>query len=320
MSSASSAGPRIAVVATAAGGPGPLDRLLLSLAAQTLPPAGVLVVDQDGDPAVAALVAERARTLPVRRVAAPPGIPAGRNAGLRELGLVDPAAGTPASGLGVLEAILAAEDVRPRPAAPLPPDAPDAVVFPGPAAWYPPEAFARAAEALAQGADVVSGRLLNAGEAPALRALGAGPVDRRTVWTRTAAGTCFFTAGFLRAAGGFDEELGTGRQPVAEADLLLRGLRAGRTLVFDPRVRAWQDAAAAGAPSPAEARLAGRGTGRVYVRHYNGYHCMWLVLRPLAAAALAAARGRRPDAVRHLHKAAGRVEGLYGVLLPGAPA
>uniref|UniRef100_UPI001A955928 glycosyltransferase family 2 protein n=1 Tax=Actinomadura roseirufa TaxID=2094049 RepID=UPI001A955928 len=203
------------------------------------------------------------------------------------------------------------------------------VAFPDDGTWYPPDALARAARTLAGGADVASGRLLATGGDRARWRFPdePRPIDARTVWSHARTETCFFRADLLRATGGFDEGLGAGSgtpwQSGAETDLLLRALHSGRTLVYDPGIRVYEhDPADAKASDPAhraKARHTARGTGRVYRRHYGAYTCARVVARPLGAAVLDAARGRLPDARRHLHRAIGRAEGMTGLLLP-APA
>ncbi|MBW8481458.1 glycosyltransferase family 2 protein [Actinomadura parmotrematis] len=326
MPSASRTGPRVAVVATASGGPAPLARLLESLAAQSAPPAAVVVADRTAGPDAAAVVAEHAGRLPVRRIASAGSVSAARNDGLAELGLYDRSAHARPSGIRVLESILAAEARGGGTATATLPETPDLLVFPDEGAWYAEDAFALAADAVARGCDAVSGRLLDPAGTPVRPAAGPDrrPLDARTVWTHAPGGACFFTAGYLRAVGGFDENLGPGgRSPWhsgAGTDLLLRGLRRGATVVYDPRVRVHERPAALDeAALRAEARHAARGTGRVHRRHYGGYACTRAIVRPLGTALLAAARGRWSETARHLHEAVGRAEGVYDVLLP-APA
>ncbi|QXJ24494.1 glycosyltransferase family 2 protein [Actinomadura graeca] len=321
-------GPRIAVVITTTGRPRLLDRLLLSLAGQTLPPHEVVVVDQGTGPGAAAVVERRSDRLAIRRVASPGGASAGRNAGLTALGLLPEPSARPAR-----TALAAARPRGPRadgpaPAAVLSPPA-GIVAFPDDDTWYPPDALARAARALAGGPDVVSGRLLASdGDRAQWRyADEPCPIDARTVWSHARTETCFFRADLLRTTGGFDEDLGVGCgtpwQSGAETDLLLRALKTGRTLTYDPGIRVYEhnpDEPDTSDPvHRARARHAARGAGRVYRRHYGVLTCTRVVARPIGDALLSAARGRVPDARRHLHKAVGRFEGMTGLLLK-APA
>ncbi|WP_067477100.1 glycosyltransferase family 2 protein [Actinomadura hibisca] len=341
--------PHIAVIVTTLGRPQLLDRLLLSLTGQTLPPAQVLVMDGGGDGRTRAVVERHAVRLPVRRTAAPHGTSAARNAGLVRLGVLDAAAVARPDPLGTLDAMLAGVPaVPPQPRRPLYEDVPlpvmvgaggqapepesephpiDIVVFADENTWYPPDAFEAGVRVLAPPVDVLSGRMLDAegdDARPGAGADGPGPLDARTVWTRAAIGACLFRTGFLRAVGGFDEGLGAGCdtpwQSGAETDLLLRGLRAGKTIVFDPEVGAFgHDPDAPGPAHHARARHDARGTGRVYRRYYDGYGCARVLVRPLGGAAKAAARGRWAESAWYLHKAIGRLEGMTGMLLPAPP-
>ncbi|WP_067831271.1 glycosyltransferase [Actinomadura kijaniata] len=335
--------PRIAVIVTTVGRPRLLDRLLLSLAGQTLPPARVVVVDRGRRPGTAAVVEHRSDRLAVHHVTAPGGTSAGRNAGLVALGVLEASAVERPSAIGTLDAMLGAPAPRPpaeRTARELvaagpargmvalaEPDGFDVVLFPGDHTWYPPDALERGARALEAGADVVSGRMVGGGGARP--PLGERParIDDRNVWTLAPAESCFFRASFLRTAGGFDEGLGAGCdtpwQSGATADLLLRGLRAGSVLNHAPDIRVFEhdpDAPPAGTPEHgARARHAARGAGRVHRRHYGGYACARAIARPLGAAALAFLRRRRPEAALHLHRSVGHLEGLTGALLPAPP-
>lgn len=282
--------PRIAIIITTIGRPVLLDRLLASLVGQTPGPCQIVVADQSTDPATADVVARWRDRLPVQRVTSARGASAGRNAALAALGDHD------------------------------------VVAFPDDDTIYAPDTIARAMKALAAGPDVVSGRLAAPDGGSAQLSFGAepGPIDDRTVWTRALTETCFFRARFLRTVGEFDETLGIGCrtpwQSGAETDLLLRGLRAGLTIAYDPDLVVYEENP--GDPRPADpayrakARHAARGTGRVYRRYYGPVRCASVVVRPLGAALLCAARGRGLDAAWYLHKALGRVEGITGLLLP----
>jgi glycosyltransferase involved in cell wall biosynthesis len=282
--------PHAAVVITTVGRPKLLDRLLASLSEQTLAPDQVIVVDQSADHDSRDVVAHWADLLPVRRLASGRGASLGRNTGIAALGDHD------------------------------------MVVFPDDDSWYAADAFAYAAVGLRAGAGVVSGLMMNPSGGMAQLRFGetACPLDDRTVWTKAITETCFFSAEFLRDMGGFDEALGIGCptpwQSGAETDLLLRGLRAGWSLVFEPRIVVYED----NPEDPqsdepafrAKSRHAARGTGRVYRRHYGTARCAQIVIRALGAAMVCWVRGRRPQAGWYLQKAIGRIEGLTGLLLP----
>jgi glycosyltransferase involved in cell wall biosynthesis len=282
--------PLVAVVIATVGRPKLLERLLASLAEQTLAPHEVIVVDQSGDDDTQGIVERWRESLPVQHLTSGRGASVGRNTGIAALGDHD------------------------------------MVVFPDDDSWYASDAFARGAAGLRAGAGVVSGRMMNPSGGPAQLRFGAEacPLDDRTVWTKAIAETCFFSADFLRDVGGFDEGLGIGCrtpwQSGAETDLLLRGLRAGWPLVFDPRIVVYED----NADDPrldepafrAKARHAARGTGRVYRCHYGRVRCAQAVIRPLGAGLMYAFEGRWAQAGCYLQRAVGRLEGLTGFLLP----
>jgi cellulose synthase/poly-beta-1,6-N-acetylglucosamine synthase-like glycosyltransferase len=139
--------------------------------------------------------------------------------------------------------------------------------------------------------------------------------------------TCFFRAEVLEQVGGFGEELGIGCaapwQSGAETDLLLRVMRAGWRVVYDPRVAAYEenpdDPEPGGRAFRAKARHAARGTGRVYRLNYGAGRCLQTVVRALGAAVMYACRRRWARAAWYLQQAIGRVEGITGLILP-APA
>ncbi|MFL6052240.1 MAG: glycosyltransferase family 2 protein [Actinoallomurus sp.] len=286
---------RAAVVVTTIGRPPLLDHLLASIHAQTLRPSEVIVVDQSSDNGTRKVVDAWTDRLPMRYLTSAPGASAGRNAGVGALGEYD------------------------------------LVAFPDDDTSYVPDTLARAATALSNGvsAGAVSGRLLGTPDRPAQleSSFGDQPMslDHRTVWTSAIEATCFFSRDFIRTVGGFDEDLGVGAaspwQSGEATDLLLRGLKAGWTLLFDPRIVVNEHNP--DAPSPhdradrTKARRYARGTGAVCRRHHGLGTQVMIVFRPLAAAALSTVCGRWTRAGWYLQRAIGRVEGLTGHVLPG---
>ncbi|WP_344975935.1 glycosyltransferase family 2 protein [Streptosporangium fragile] len=284
--------PRVALVVTTIGRPETLDRLFRSVLGQSPPVAEMIVVDQSGETGTAEVVERWKDRLPVRRVTTPRGLSAGRNAGMAALGDYD------------------------------------VVGFPDDDTWYAPDTLTRVCEAMG-GHGVVSGKLLDAAGRPAQLAFGTEPavLDRTTVWSQAIEATCFYTAAFMNAVGRFDEGLGAGCptpwQSGEGTDLLLRGMRDGWSVVYDPRVTVYEDnpfvPAAGTREFRARARRVARGTGRVYRRHYGRRARLRTLVRPLGGALLSAARGRWPEAGWHLQRLVGRLEGVTGVVLPLRP-
>lgn len=286
---------RIAVVVPTIGRPALLDRLMESISMQTLAAAEVIVIDQSEDDRTRAVVESWRPRIPVRRLTSVRGISVGLNTGIAALGDHDVVG-------------IACDDT-----------------------YYAPDAFAHAAKALtadtALGA--VSGRLLGVAGRPAqLQSFADRPMllDDRSVWTSAIEATCFYRAGFLRDVGVFDEELGAGAaspwQSGEGTDLLLRGLKAGWPIAYDPRIVIFEDNPDDPARSTRAARIkarrSARGTGRVFRRHHGLGRQLRVVIRPLGGAVLSACRGRWAYADWHLQRFLGRVEGLTGRVLPGA--
>ncbi|MCO5989117.1 glycosyltransferase [Actinoallomurus spadix] len=283
-----------AVVVSTIGRPQLLDRLLASLHEQTLRPSDVVVVDQSDDGDTRKVVDSWMDRLPVRRSTSARGLSIGRNVGIAALGDYD------------------------------------FVAFPDDDTSYLPDTLAQAAAAFASAPAVgaISGRLVGTPGRPAQFTSFADRrmrLDHRTVWTSAIENCCFFRRAFLRAVGGFDEDLGVGAaspwQSGEGTDLLLRGMKAGWPILFDPRIVIVEYNPEL--PSLGErayhvkARRYARGTGRVFRRHHGIGSQVRVVVRPLAAAALSLARGRRALALWYLQRAIGRIEGITGRVLSG---
>ncbi|GAA4604506.1 hypothetical protein GCM10023195_15360 [Actinoallomurus liliacearum] len=286
-----SAQPRMACVVATIGRPVHLDTLLRSLADQTLPPSHVIVVDQSTNTKTADVIDTWRDRLPLRRLTSARGLSLGRNTGLAALG-----------------------------------DDYDIVTFPDDDVRLAPDALANAAAAFATGdhIGVVSGALitpsgrLDRQQAPARPT----PLTERTVWV-AAEGATSVRSAFLRSVGGFDETLGVGNptpwQSGEGTDLLLRGLRAGWTILFDPAIAVHETCEEDGPAEPrcrAKARHYARGTGRVYRRHHGIRRQLISVLRPLGGLLLCSFTGRGAEARWHWQRALGRAEGLTGHVLP----
>lgn len=268
---------------TTIGRPAALEQLLESLHRQEQRPAEVVVSDQGASGATADVVAAWADRLAVRRVTSTGGAAAGRNAGLDAL----------APGW-------------------------DAVGFPDDDVTYPPDTLRRVADALGLGLDGVTGRLTDQDGTDRRLTFGAAvqPLHPGNVWTHAIEATTFLSRGLVDGVGRFDPELGVGAptpwQSAEGTDYLLRALRAGKRIAFDPAVAVVDNINDQGGPPLRKVRNYARGTGYVTRRHYGLGHSVRIVGRPLGGAALSIARGQREAAARHLQAALGRTEGLLG--------
>lgn len=143
-------------------------------------------------------------------------------------------------------------------------------------------------------------------------------LNRRTVWTNAEEAALFFRRSVLREVGDFDESLGLGSatpwQSGEGTDLLLRIMRAGHQVVYEPlcRVQEHESHKSQSIDWPTKNRLYGRGTGRVYQKHYAWPSRITTVVRPVLAAMLAALRRDPVKSRLRLQSALGRWEGIVG--------
>lgn len=278
---------RVGLVISTIGRTAELDELLVSLESQSHSVSAVVVADQSGGDDVNRLVTCWSGRLPVTRVVSSGGASAGRNDGV----------------------------------AALPPC--DVIGFPDDDVWYETDTVERAVNAVEWYGGCVSGVLITEGASG--RMVGADqrmPLDKRSVWGRAMEATCFFERGFFAATGGFDTSLGVGAptpwQSGEVSDLLLRGLRLGLAVWFDPAVRVY-DRAVVDAGSAAyrlKTRRYARGTGRVLRQHHEVGRCALSVAAPAAQSLYHLLRGRPRTASLKLQVLLGRAEGIAGVVLP----
>ncbi len=238
-----------------------LGRCLASLATQTHPEIEVLVLDQNPDDRLLAVIEPFCRNgLVIRHERLPkPGLSQARNLGIQ----------------------LASGDV---------------IGFPDDDCWYEPSTVANVARAFEADPDI-SGVVANWVEQTAGGANDSGGNDGLLsfrAWRNFRGGAAssislFLKRGLLLELQGFDERLGVGQWYGAaeETDLVLRALSKGARLKREVGARVHHAFAAAGNPmatqsvSTAEARA--RGTGAVYAKHRLS---PTTVLRGLAAPVL----------------------------------
>ena len=276
---------RACAIVTSLGRPEDFSRLLRSLDAQTVQDFRLIIVDQSDDGALRALAEDHAHGFELTYVGRPGerGASRGRNVGLA---LADT----------------------------------EFVVFPDDDCWYPPEFLHRAIEGLAAtDAAALSGRPVDADgrtingrfEDVACR------VDRANVWTTQIEWLILYRRTALQAVGGFDEELGVGAatrwQSCEAQDTILKLLKAGRAVLYDPSLTGHHDELDVVDPDPAmrrKGRAYARGMGRALALHgYGPLSAAKWVSRPLARAGLCAARLRFNQARYNVGVAAGRLEG-----------
>ena len=258
-----------------------LERLLGSLASQTHTAFRLVVVDQNEDARVTALLAAHP-TLATLHLRSARGLSRARNAALPHL-----------------EA--------------------DLVAFPDDDCSYPPDLLARVAARFAAdpGLGILSGRAAAADGATAGRwPSEPGTVTRDTVWHAANSHTIFLRRTVLERVGAFDEELGLGAgtpwSSGEEIDLLVRALRLGVRMEYDPSLVVTHPLKAV---SPAELVALGRrdGAGVGYVLARNAYParaCARMLVRPClgVVASLALLDGTRTRF--HAATLAGRLSGL----------
>lgn len=260
-----------------------LERFLESLERQTHRAFRLILVDQNGDDRLEALLAGHPG-LDIVRLRSPAGLSRARNAAL--------------------------EHVRA-----------ELVAFPDDDCVYPPRLLEQVARRFAAHPDLdgLTGRLVAedgssspswAGE-PAL-------LERDTVWNRAASGTTFLRRRAVERVGRFDEELGLGSgRPWSsgeEIDYLIRALGSGLRVEYDPGLTVVHERRER---SPADLEAVGyrdgASVGYLLRKHrYRVRTVARMLLRPAGGVVLALARGDRARARFHGATLRGRLAGYLG--------
>ncbi len=266
-----------------------VDHCLNAIAAQTYRDFEVLVVDQNPDDRLKAILDAYAPEFPLRHLRCGRGHSKAFNFGLRK-----------ASG--------------------------DVVAFPDDDSWYDCDLLERVARAFADHPEAsgITGReIVEAGFTCGGRwDLQAGPVTPRNVWRRAISFTMFLRRTAVQGAA-FDESLGVGAGTPwgagEETDFLLQLIGQGHRILYDPSVAVWHQ----GRSGPytegmfTKARSYGMGMGRVLRKHR---YPLWLVanhlIRPIGGAIDALATGRLAKAQYHWSVFAGRSRGWAAALQP----
>lgn len=270
------------VVATI-GRTGELERFLGSAAAQTYRRLRVIVVDQNPDDRLEAILSPFASELEIRHLRAERGLSRARNLGLAEVSS-------------------------------------DLVAFPDDDCWYPPDLLARVVERFEahRDWDGLSACCTDSDGRPStmLWDRRAGRIDRFNVWRRAISTSVFLRRAVVEIVGPFREELGAGSGTEygsgEESDYLLRALEAGFELQYDPCIEVHHES-----PRPDFSRAArtkahrsGVGHGHVLRRHdYPRWFALYRVAQLVAGSLVFLLTGRAARARFYFAMALGRAKG-----------
>lgn len=265
-----------------------LERLLVSLAAQTYRSFEVIVVDQNLDERLNALLVSACGVFPLHRLrrSATGGASRARN-----------------EGLAVARG--------------------DYVIFPDDDCWFPPTYLEQVDAVLREsGADLLtgrpadeSGRTIN-GRFEA----GAGPIRRRTVFTTQIEWNMAVSRTLLQRLGGYDEAISLGGPTLWQAaegfDLLLRALELGARCHYDPSLVGHHEELPVLTPDAAmvrKGRVYARGLGHVLRKHRFGEMAIaYWIGRSLLNLLLAMLAGKTGRVRYFVWQAIGRWEGWSG--------
>ena len=252
-----------------------LERFLASLREQTHRAFRVVVVDQNPDDRIAAVL--ETAGLEIERIPSEPGLSRARNAALHSL-----------TG--------------------------DVVAFPDDDCVYAADALERVAARFAEdaGLDGLTGRAVDAGGASS-ESWKHDParLTDDNLWNRAISYTIFLRRALAERVGTFDERLGLGsKEPWSsgeEIDYLIRALRAGARIEYDPSLTVEHR------PARDDAALRyrdGASVGYLLRKHEWSVPTLGrMLIRPLGGAALALGRGDPARARLHLATLRGRVAG-----------
>ena len=274
---------RFDLVAATVDRTAPLEALLASLEAQTHTAFRLVVVDQNADDRVSTLLHAHPR-LDVLHLRSQRGLSRARNAALPHL------------------------------------DA-DLVAFPDDDCVYGPDLLAGVAERLATDGDLdgLTGRAVDAdGTADPSWRDDAAVLDPSNLWNRVISFTIFLRSAVVAGVGPFDERLGLGSgtpwSSGEELDYVLRAIRSGARVVYDPAVTVTH---ARRRYTSSELRAVGlrdgASVGWLLRRHgYGGRTTARMLLRPVGGIGASLARGDLARASFHAATLRGRVRGYIG--------
>ena len=261
----------------------PLDGLLASLDTQTHTAFRLVVVDQNADDRIQTLLQAHPR-LNVLHLRSPRGLSRARNAALPHL------------------------------------DA-DLVAFPDDDCLYGPDLLARVAARFATdgGLDGLTGRAVDAdGTADPSWRDDPAVLDPSNLWNRVISFTIFLRRAVVTGVGAFDERLGLGSgtpwSSGEELDYVLRAIRSGARVVYDPAVTVTH---ARKRYTASELRAVGHrdgaSVGWMLRRHdYGRRSAARMLLRPVGGIGASLLRGDLTRASFHAATLRGRVRGYVG--------
>ena len=256
-----------------------LARLLDSLAAQSYPRLRVLVVDQNEDERVSPVLADRA--FEIVHLRSDPGLSWARNVAL-----------------GHLEA--------------------DVVAFPDDDCSYPPGLLERVARQLGEDPALggLSGRSVGQdGSASASWKRDAAVLTDDNLWNRVNSAALFLRRPLVERVGAFDERLGLGSgEPWAsgeEVDYVIRALRGGARIAYDPTLSVTHDAPSLEPEKLQKLRYRdGASVGYLLRKHdYPPQVVARMLTRPLGGAAVSLLRLDPARSGLHLATLRGRLTG-----------
>ena len=258
-----------------------LDALLMSLAQQVGPDFEIIVIDQNNDDRLDALLARHGETMSIRHVRSDIRMLShARNLGLR----------------------LCRGEI---------------IGFPDDDCLYPPGVPSTVAAVFADNPDL---GLFSGAMATPEGGLGSGrwhpvpaTITRANVWITAMSSALFLRRAVLDRIGGFDERLGVGAVYGSgeETDLVVRAIDSGMRGEYDPGLRVVHPDKRLTAEAAARAWSYGRGCGFVLGKQRFGWRVVAaLLVRPLGGLVLGVLRGRFIEMRYYSATFSGRLAGL----------
>lgn len=201
----------------------------------------------------------------------------------------------------------------------------DIVAFPDDDCWYPPDLLKRVSQFFQEHPDVdgLTGRSIDESEKSSATRWeeNGGIIDPFNVWRRSISISIFLKVELINKVGNFDQSIGAGSGTSwgsgEETDYLLRALKAGFRLYYDPSL-------VVGHPQPVESYddsaisrglTYGRGMGYVLAKHsFPLWFVAYQLLRPLGGAFMSLFSFNLSKARYHINVFGGRLSGwLHGI-------
>jgi glycosyltransferase involved in cell wall biosynthesis len=275
---------RVSLILATKGRVGEVDRFIRSLPKQEHPHLELIVVDQNEDNRLEALLIQANVAFAILHLRSKPGLSHARNVGL-------------ASVTG------------------------DIVAFPDDDCWYPDGLLARIVWEF-QSHPLVDGFTGRSEDGKGHASGGSfsrcqSKVNLNNVWKKGISYTIFLRSSVFAAVGLFDENLGLGaRTPFLsgeETDYLIRAVKQGFNIQYLPDLVVFhRNPVLYDQTHCNKAFHYGAGMGRVLSKHhYNLSYNLYAVLRPVAGAILSLVTLRTRKAAYHLAIAKGRIFGLW---------